>query len=143
MPSPNLSDQSAPIPINYTASYNGFSDNPPMKKQFFFTLETVLKDNKKKIFKKIENEKYSYIIEDDDMINYSDVISFEITVQQLPLNNPVFSMKGKIDHSNYCYTQKNENFYIEFTKKENNNNTICTCYFIGLDFNNIFISPPN
>ena len=51
-------------------------------------------------------------------------------------------MKGSINHDLSNFTQKDENFYIEFSKN-NKGNTICSCYFIGIDFNSMFISPPN
>ena len=51
-------------------------------------------------------------------------------------------MFGEICHDSSTFTQKDENFYIEFSQN-NNGNAICTCYFIGVDFNTMFISPPN
>ena len=71
-----------------------------------------------------------------------DLDEFNIFVSELPFNGQSYSMKGKIDHSISSYTQKDDNFYIEFTQN-NYGSTICTCYFIGVDFSTMFVSPPN
>tara|TARA_B100000161_G_C33477675_1_gene381020 strand:- start:66 stop:371 length:306 start_codon:yes stop_codon:yes gene_type:complete len=101
-----------------------------------------MKDKTIKNFNKIEDNKYSYIIDIEDDINYKDIINFNIFVSELPFNGNNYSMYGIIDQELSTFTQKDENFYVEFSQN-NNGTALCTCYFIGVDFNTIFISPPN
>ena len=131
-----------PIPISYTKSYHGFSEPPNSNNKYLFCLELELNDKSIRNFNKVENRKYSYIIELDDEIKYQNIDSFNIFVSEIPFNGNSYSMNGKIDHNMSTFTQKDENFYIEFSRN-NNKDTICTCYFTGVDFDSIFVSPPN
>ena len=142
MSTPNLLSDTKPIPISYTKSYHGFSEPPNSNNKYLFCLELELYDKSIRNFNKVENKKYSYIIELDDEIKYQNINSFNIFVSEIPFNGNSYSMNGKIDHSMSTFTQKDENFYIEFSRN-NNRDTICTCYFTGVDFNSIFVSPPN
>ena len=138
----NLINDTKPIPIKYTKSYHSFSDPSGPRNRYLFCLELGMKSTIIKNFNKIEEGKYSYIVDIDDNITYKDLDEFNIFVSELPFNGQSYSMKGRIDHSISSYTQKDENFYIEFTQN-NNGNAICTCYFIGVDFSTMFVSPPN
>lgn len=142
MSTQNLVSASKPIPINYTKSYHGFSDPPNSNNKFLFCLELEMKDQSIKNFNKLENKKYCYIIEVDDEINYENILSFNLYVTELPFNGNNYSMNGIIDHSSSNFTQKDENFYVEFSRNDTDK-TVCTCYFIGVDFNTMFVSPPN
>jgi len=137
----NLVSDSKPIPINYTKSYHGFSD-PHNSSKYLFCLELGMKDKSIKNFNKVEDSKYSHIIELDDELNYKDIVNFNVNVSELPFNGTNYSMYGIIDHESTNFTQKDENFYIEFSQN-NTGNALCTCYFIGVDFSTIFVSPPN
>lgn len=141
MSSRNLSD-TKPIPIKYTKSYHGFNDPSKPEKKYLFCLELGLNSKSIKNFTKIEDNKYSYMIDIEDNINYGEMINFNVFVSELPFNGQSFSMNGVINHSLSNFTQKDENFYIEFSQN-NTGNTICTCYFTGVDFNTMFVSPPN
>lgn len=142
MSTPNLLSDTKPIPISYTKSYHGFSEPPNSNNKYLFCLELELNDKSIRNFNKVENKKYSYIIELDDEIKYQNINSFNIFVSEIPFNGNSYSMNGKIDHNMSTFTQKDENFYIEFSRN-NNKDTICTCYFTGVDFDSIFVSPPN
>ena len=142
MSTPNLLSDTKPIPISYTKSYHGFSEPPNSNNKYLFCLELELNDKSIRNFNKVENRKYSYIIELDDEIKYQNIDSFNIFVSEIPFNGNSYSMNGKIDHNMSTFTQKDENFYIEFSRN-NNKDTICTCYFTGVDFDSIFVSPPN
>jgi len=141
MSSHDLINGSTPIPIKYTKSYHSFSDPSSPNNKYLFCLELGLKKSFKNI-NKIESKKYSYIVDIDDNILYSDINYFNIFVAELPFNGQNYQMKGKIDHTLSTFSQKDENFYIEFSQN-NNGSAICTCYFTGVDFNTIFVSPPN
>lgn len=142
MSTPNLLSDTKPIPISYTKSYHGFSEPPNSNNKYLFCLELELNDKSIRNFNKVEDKKYSYIIELDDEIKYQNINSFNIFVSEIPFNGNSYSMNGKIDHNMSTFTQKDENFYIEFSRN-NNKDTICTCYFTGVDFDSIFVSPPN
>jgi hypothetical protein len=130
------------IPINYQKSNYSFSDPFNPNKKYLFCLNILDKNNEEKKFNKLEKNKYSYLIDIDDDILYSEIDKFHIIVTELSFPDKVYQMKGSINHDLSNFTQKDENFYIEFSKN-NHGNTICSCYFIGIDFNSMFISPPN
>ena len=142
MSTPNLLSDTKPIPITYTKSYHGFSEPPNSNNRYLFCLELGMSDKSIKNFNKIENKKYSYIVEIDDNIKFQQIESFNIYVSEIPFVGNNYSMFGKIDHDYSTFTQKDENFYIEFSTN-NNKDTICTCYFTGVDFDTMFVSPPN
>lgn len=136
----NLVTETKPIPIK-NLRYSFYDPVGPQNK-YLFSLELVINDGSKKKFNKLENNKYSHIIDINDMIDYKTINSFSINVMEIPFTSQIYSMNGHIEHSLTNFTQKNNNFYIEFSQN-NFGNVICTCYFIGIDFNTIFISPPN
>ena len=138
----NIVNETKPIPINYTPSCYSFSDPSRPRKNYLFSLELSLSNGTLRKFNKIENNKYSYIVDIDDEVNYTDIEGFNIHVVELPLNENTYSMTGRLSHESSNFTQKDENFYIEFSQN-NNGSAICTCYFIGIDFNTMFVSPPN
>ena len=138
----NLINETKPIPINYSKSCYSFSDPSAPNKKYLFSLELVLNNGTLRKFNKLESNKYSYIVDIDDEINYDDINRFNIHVTELPLTENNYTMFGKVCHDSSTFTQKDENFYIEFSQN-NNGNAICTCYFIGIDFNTMFVSPPN
>ena len=138
----NIISETKPIPINYTKSCYSFSDPSAPKNKYLFSLELKLNNGTIKKFNKLENNKYSYIIDVEDEINYKDIKSFNINVIEIPFTSQSYSMNGMINHDSTNFTQKDENFYIEFSQN-NNGDAICTCYFIGVDFNTMFVSPPN
>ena len=138
----NIVNETKPIPINYTPSCYSFSDPSRPRKNYLFSLELSLSNGTLRKFNKIENNKYSYIVDIDDEVNYTDIEGFNIHVVELPFNENTYSMTGKLSHESSNFTQKDENFYIEFSQN-NNGSAICTCYFTGVDFNTMFVSPPN
>lgn len=138
----NIVNETKPIPINYTPSCYSFSDPSRPRKNYLFSLELSISNGTLRKFNKIENNKYSYIVDIDDEVNYTDIEGFNIHVVELPFNENTYSMTGKLSHESSNFTQKDENFYIEFSQN-NNGSAICTCYFIGVDFNTMFVSPPN
>lgn len=138
----NIVNETKPIPINYTPSCYSFSDPSRPRKNYLFSLELSLSNGTLRKFNKIENNKYSYIVDIDDEVNYTNIEGFNIHVVELPLNENTYSMTGRLSHESSNFTQKDENFYIEFSQN-NNGSAICTCYFIGVDFNTMFVSPPN
>ena len=68
----NLINDTKPIPIKYTKSYHSFSDPSGPRNRYLFCLELGMKSTIIKNFNKIEEGKYSYIVDIDDNITYKD-----------------------------------------------------------------------
>ena len=121
------------IPIKYNFSdFNNIT-------QYIFLL--TINDNLK--FKNIENNKYSHLIKLDNNIKLKDLKNYNINISVVT-NNTVseFQLEGDIEHNGKCSTHKNKNIYIEFTQNDNGY-ALCSCFYIGLDYNKLFVSPPN
>ena len=94
-------------------------------------------------FKKIEENKYSHIITLDDKIKLNNIESYKLYVYVYSNNiNTNFELEGYINHDQTSSTERNNNLYIEFSQNEHGD-TLCTCFYTGLDYNKLFVSPPN
>ena len=94
-------------------------------------------------FKKIEENKYSHIITIDDKIKLNNIESYKLSVYVSNNNiNTNFELEGDINHTQTSSTERNNNLYIEFSQNERGD-TLCTCFYTGLDYNKLFVSPPN
>lgn len=139
----DLRFMSKPISIKYTSSKYSFNDPSFNDSSYLFNLKITIEDNTVKNFTKIEKKKYSNLIELCDNINYSKIKDFKINVIKIPSTEPnEFILESNFNNDTNSFSKRSEDIYIEFTQN-NNNITICNCYFIGVDFNSIFISPPN
>jgi len=126
------------IPIKY--NHNRFSDFNNIT-QYIFSLSIYGK--KKILFKKIEDTKYSHIIKLDDKIIFYEIEFYKVSVSILANNiKNDFELEGEIKHDQTSSTKKNNNLYIEFSQNENGY-TLCSCFYTGLDYNKLFVSPPN
>jgi hypothetical protein len=137
--------QSSPINIPKKRSKSKFSFNypPSDSSSYYFELELDLNNSKKKMFRKIVDRKYCHLVELDDKIDYNNIKKFKITILKIPQRDSGISiMQDTIKDSESNYSKKENDIYIEFTKN-NVGFTVCTCYFVGVDFTNTFISPPN
>ena len=134
---------SEPIPIKYTPSKYSFNDPSFNDSSYLFNLKITNEDNTIKNFTKIEKKKYSNLIELDDNIDYSKIKNFKVNVIKIPSTETnEFILESEFNNETNSFSKRSEDIYIEFTQN-NTNMTICNCYFIGVDFNSIFISPPN
>ena len=83
------------------------------------------------------------MIDIEDNIDYSNISHYKIEITKLPFEeSKYFYIDEDFNNQVNSYSKRSEDIYIEFTKNTNDK-TICRCYFIGVDFNSIFISPPN
>ena len=131
------------IPKKYTKSKYSFNAPPSDSSNFYYELEILFENNKKKMFRKILDKKYADLIELHDKIKYSDLKSFKIEITKIPnRDNRSYIMKDKINKNLNHFSKKNDDIYIEFSKN-NIGYTMCTCYYAGIDFTETFISPPN
>ena len=131
------------IPKRYNNNnFYGFSDFNNIS-QYIFSL--IINGNKINNinFKNIEDTKYSHLIKIDDQIKLHDIESYKVSVKILDNNiTSDFELEGNITHNQSNSTQRNHNLYIEFTQNENGY-AICSCVYTGLDYNKLFVSPPN
>ena len=139
-----MSDQSISlnIPINRKNNYHNFQDFNNTT-QYIFLLSIYGKKINNIIFKKIENTKYSHIIKLDNKIKLNEIESYKLSVNIL--SNDIdsnFELEGEITHSHTSSTECNNNLYIEFSQNQTGY-AICTCFYTGLDYNKLFVSPPN
>ena len=139
----NILENSKAIPIKYAKSIYSFNDPNSNNCSYLFNLRITLKDGTNRDFIKIEKKKYSDLIEIDDNINYCDIINYSIEISKIPFDEKkLFKIEEKFNNITNSYNKRTEDIYIEFTKNSNDK-VLCRCYFIGVDFNSIFISPPN
>lgn len=130
------------IPKKYNNNFYGFSDFKNIS-QYIFSL--IINGNKINNinFKNIEDTKYSHLIKIEDQIKLHDIETYKVSVKILANNiTSDFELEGNIIHNQSNSTQRDNNLYIEFTQNENGY-TICSCFYTGLDYNKLFVSPPN
>jgi len=138
----SLKNDTYSIPIKYKNNNHGFSDFNNIS-QYIFSLTINSKNINNMIFKNIENNKYSHLIKLDNQIKLSDIESYKVSVKVLSSNIIFdFELEGEILHTQSSSTERNSDLYIEFTQNENGY-TLCTCFYTGLDYNKLFVSPPN
>ena len=130
------------IPKKYKNNIYGFSDFNNVSRYVFSLCINGNKINNIN-FKNIEDCKYSHLIKINDQIKLHDIESYKVSVTVLASNiTSSFELEGNIIHNQSCSTQRNNNLYIEFTQNENGY-TFCSCFYTGLDYNKLFVSPPN
>jgi hypothetical protein len=140
-------NKTLPIPIKYSKSWHSFSDPNSQIQKFLFELKIISKSNTdeiySRVFRNLENDKHSNLIIIKDLIKFSEIQKFIISVSKLPFESEFnYELEGTINHNHSAYSQKNDNIYVEFSQNSNGF-TICNCSFIGMDFSKICISPPN
>lgn len=139
----NRLNVSKPIPIKYSKSNYSFNDPNHNDSNYVFNLTISFKNKEDLNFLKIEKQKYSDMIDIEDDINYQDITHYKVEITKLPFEETkYFYIDEDFNNNINSYSKRSDDIYIEFTQN-GNNKTICRCYFIGVDFNSIFISPPN
>jgi len=134
---------SLPIPIKYSKSWHSFSDPNNQIIKYLFELRITLISDDKKVFRNLESNIHSNLIFLKHKIKFTDIKDFDIIVSKLPFDCSFnYELNGSINQDNTSYSQKNENIYIEFSQNSNGY-TICNCSFVGNNFSNIYVSPPN
>ena len=139
----NLSFFTKSIPIKYSKSKYSFNDPNNNDANYVYNLNLIFKDGSTRVFFKIEKKKFADLIDISDNINYNNIKKYSIEITKLPFEkDKFFKIEEIFNNQVNSYSKRTSDIYIEFTKNSNNK-TICKCYFIGVDFNSIFISPPN
>jgi hypothetical protein len=138
-----LNNKTQPISINYFKNFHGFSDPSDSTSKYLFELVINGKKIGKKYFRNLEEIKYSHLIKTTHKILLESIESYKASVSILPGDNPIsHELEGQINQEESSSTQRSNNMYIEFTKNDMGY-TLCSCFYTGLDYNNIFASPPN
>lgn len=132
---------SSPIPIkNSNLTYNLSKDS--FDNLYYFSLKIRIKKNNfvnEKIFTCYNTKDYANLIKSSHRIEFDNLEKYEINVNY---GETSFSLKGDINNNLSCYIDKNENLYVEFSQ-DSFGNTLCSCYFLNKNINNLCISPPN
>jgi hypothetical protein len=132
-----------PIPMKYTPSKYSFNNPDDNYTEYIYNLFLVMKDGTEQNFVKIINKTFVDLISIADGIDYNNIESYSLEISKLIFENVYFfKLDEKFNNTTNNYSKRTEKIYIEFTQNSNNM-TICKCYFIGVDFNSILISPPN
>lgn len=167
----SLNNKSLPVKINYSKNYYGYSDSNNNTNKYLFELIIYINDNdnilvspkninvnksefyrdnksiddkiKTKYFRSLEELKYSHLIKLNHKIKLNDITNYKasVTIIQPEENSLSFELAGDINHTQSSSTQRNNNLYIEFTQNDNGY-AICSCFYTGMDYNKIFVSPP-
>lgn len=138
-----LNKKSQPIPIKYVKNHYGFSD--PNNKTVQYLFELVINGHTlgKKYFRNLEEATYSHLINLNHKIRLDAINSYKASVSiYLSDLQMTHDIEGQINKDQSSSTQHNDNMYIEFTKNDIGF-VVCSCFYIGLDHNKIFASPPN
>lgn len=130
-------------PIRYSKSWHSFSNPNNVIQKYLFELVINPNSNNKKIFRKLENGKHCDLIEENDDIKYSEIKDFQLIVSKLPFdNNFNYQLEGNITQERNYYNQRDNELYVEFSQNSLGI-AFCRSSFIGIDFNNMCVSPPN
>lgn len=127
-----------PIKNKNNYSYSDFN-----KIQYIFTLELILLDKPNILIKNSEDINYSHLIKLINDIKLNDIKCYNVSITILNNNMELnYELTGNILHSQTSSIEYNNNVYIEFTQN-NHGVALCTCYYTGLNYNKLFVSPPN
>jgi len=139
----NLNNISRAISIQYSKNYHGFSNPDNDTKKYLFELIINGQIIGKKYFRNLEEIRYSHLIKLEHKIKFSSIQNYKTSISIYPNEYPqIFELEGIINQNETTSTHKTENIYIEFTQN-NNGYALCSCFYVGLDNNKIFASPPN
>jgi len=136
----NIINSSNPIPIkNSNSLSNNYLSNNSFDNIYCFNLKIITNNTKEKQFSCYNTKKYANLIKTSHKIEFDDIKAFEVT---LSYGDNSFYLKGNINNTLSSYIEKNDNLFIEFSQ-DSFGNTICSCYLLNKNINNLCISPPN
>ena len=93
----NLNTKTKPIHIKYIKSIHGFADSNNNNK-YLFELIINGKNIKNKIFRKIEDTKYSHLLTINDNIKLNSIDTYKARVSIFPSELPVnYNIEGEIN----------------------------------------------
>jgi hypothetical protein len=108
--------------------------------QYVFELLLTFKDNSKKKIMKIEDSKYSELVDGSEKILFENIKKFSIKVIQVEILSKQFELESDFKTKDEYFSEQNENIYIEFQNK--NDFLYSSCYTSNFN-TNTFLTPPN
>jgi hypothetical protein len=120
----------------------GYSIPTKSPTKYLFELRLGLNDGSYISIRKIDENRYTNLINNDDNINYENIVSYSIHISEIPDNvEKTFSNSGYLSTYMSFFSNQDNNVYIEFNRL-NNGKATCTCRYV--DYNNLglSISPP-
>lgn len=132
--------EAIPIPRKHHRYCYSIPKQSPTK--YLFELRLGLNDGSYVSVRKIEENRYTSLISNEDNINYENIVSYSIHVSLIPdeVEN-IHTNSGYIKTFMSFFSNQDNNIYIEFNRL-NNGKATCTCRYV--DYNNLglSISPP-
>lgn len=135
-----ISSEAIQIPTRQ--SRYGYSIPTKVPSKYLFELRLGLSDGSYKSIRKIDENRYTNLINNDDNINYNNIVSYSIYISEIPENiKKIYSNSGYLSTYMSFFSNQDNNVYIEFNRL-NNGKATCTCRYV--DYNNLglSISPP-
>ena len=138
-----LNNITKPIQIKYIKNHVDFLNPNNNMSRYLFELLINGESIGKKYFRNLEQTKYSHLIKLNHKIKLADIHSYKVSVSIYPSDTFIsYDLEGNINQDESSSTQRSDKLYIEFTKNDMGF-AICSCFYMGLDKNKIFVSPPN
>ena len=132
---------SAAIPIKKQHNY-GYSISQKHPTKYLFELHIGLNDGSYQSFSKIDENRYTDLININDNISYENIQSYSINISLIPESlDETFTNTGYLKNFMNFFSNQDNNIYIEFNKL-NNGNTSCSCRYIDYNKLSVSISPP-
>lgn len=134
--------RTAAIAIPIKQNRYGYSIPEQSPSKYLFELKLNLNDGTNISIRKIDENRYTSLLNNDDNINYENIVSYSIHISVIPDNiEKVFTNSGYLSSYMTFFSNQDDNVYIEFNRL-NNGKATCTCRYI--DYNNLGLSmsPP-
>lgn len=135
-------EKSVAIPIPRKQNKYCYSIPKQSPTKYLFELRLGLNDGSYISVRKIDENRYTSLINNDDNINYENIVSYSIHVSLIPDEiEHTRTNSGYIKTFMSFFSNQDNNIYIEFNRL-NNGKATCTCRYV--DYNNLglSISPP-
>jgi len=129
------------IPIKKSSRY-GYSISQKCPTKYLFELRLGLNDGSYLTFRKIDENRYTDLIKNDDDISYENIRSYFVHISVIPDKvEQTYSNSGYVKNFMTFFSNQDNNVYIEFNRL-NNGKATCTCRYVDYDNLGLSISPP-
>ena len=132
--------RSAAIPI--MGNRYGYSIPKSVPSRYLFELKLELENGDEREIRKIDENRYTDLLDIDDDIDYEKIKSYNIFISVLGDNvDNTFKTSGNLKSYMSFFSNQDNNVYIEFNRL-NNGKAKCTCRYVDYDNLGLSISPP-
>lgn len=131
-------------PVKIPQRMNKYSYSVPRRNpnKYLFELEIVLDNGESKIIRKIDENRYTLLLDNNDNISYENIVSYNVNISIIPDKlNLYFSSSGELKKYLSFFSNQDNNVYIEFNRL-NNGKATCTCRYVDYENLGLSISPP-